>query len=1101
MRKLQVFNWGTFEGLHTIPISEKGHLIIGRSGSGKSSLLDAITALIVPKKWQEFNAAAIKGEKGKHDRSFVSYIRGAWGEQSNEEGEIATQYLRTSTTWSALALEYSNRQGKTVSLIHVLVIKGASLRETDIRHIYFVANRPFDIGQELKDFPPQLDVRKLKQSFADVRMFDDFSKYSEHFMQKFSIRSENALKLLQKAAAIKDLGAKDLNGFLREFMLDKPETYEVSERLVDGFLELESAHTEVVDARRQIEHLTPSEDAYSKYIDNQQELVRLSSLETATDAYKVRQEKRLIEECIEQLKTQDTGLAGQEAQQQQVVDDIYRQVVLYEEEHRAKGGAKIQELEQAIRNAEKERDQRAIKKRQAEEACVKFGRKFPDTSQDYAQLIAEAKEVLDTRKSIFDKDNETLVSVMNTWAEKTKERSGIISELDALKRSQSNIDPRVLRLRDQIVAALNLPEDSLPFIGELIEVRKEAADWHGAIERLLRGFALSILVSEDLYRKVSDYINRTFLAGQIVYYRALSHGVTFSRELDSRSVISKLTIKENIHKPWLKSELAKRFDYVCATDMSEFRAAEYSLTKEGQIKQGENKHVKDDRKRIDDQLAWVLGSDNTGKKRLYEGALKTLDREIADLAKQKGQLKRNLETLQERILGCQALVNISWEEVDIISSYERVRALMQTRDELRAASSTTLKELEDKIRQSKEKRASEETNLNNIKASRIAIAKEFASLEIRLTRVVSDISAMPLSADKEEALAERFTAVRDRLTLSTLDNVTGKVSGQIKNEILTLTEDQAELKGAMEKSFNDFLREFSRFRGDLKAEIGYASDFMNILDKLRKDGLPKVEDKFFKMLEEQSENNISALSNHIKEGRKLIRVRMEEVNSVLETAPYNPDTYLKIVVNDRHLPQIREFQAEISKALDKSWLTTREDAEKRFLIFKNLVTRLKSEDKADILWKNQVLDVRQHVEFIGKEYDLSTKQEIQVHRAGTGKSGGQREKLSATCVAAALRYQLGGEDSELPMYSPIIIDEALANSDSNYMEAIINIFMTFGFQLVLATPGKGVMTIEPYIGGATVIDIEEQKYSSALQISYNEELKKLDVPLGTLIHG
>ena len=145
--------------------------------------------------------------------------------------------------------------------------------------------------------------------------------------------------------------------------------------------------------------------------------------------------------------------------------------------------------------------------------------------------------------------------------------------------------------------------------------------------------------------------------------------------------------------------------------------------------------------------------------------------------------------------------------------------------------------------------------------------------------------------------------------------------------------------------------------------------------------------------------------------------------------------------------------------------------------------------------------MRQHVEFIGKEYDLSTKQELQVHRAGTGKSGGQREKLSATCVAAALRYQLGGEDSEPPMYSPIIIDEALANSDSNYMEAIINIFMIFGFQLVLATPGKGVMTIEPYIGGASVIDIEEQKYSSVLQISYNEELKKLDVPLDTLIHG
>jgi uncharacterized protein YPO0396 len=47
MSRLQVFNWGTFDGLHNIPISEHGFLFVGRSGSGKTTLLDAIAALIV----------------------------------------------------------------------------------------------------------------------------------------------------------------------------------------------------------------------------------------------------------------------------------------------------------------------------------------------------------------------------------------------------------------------------------------------------------------------------------------------------------------------------------------------------------------------------------------------------------------------------------------------------------------------------------------------------------------------------------------------------------------------------------------------------------------------------------------------------------------------------------------------------------------------------------------------------------------------------------------------------------------------------------------------------------------------------------------------
>src|SRR6266404_1910780 len=92
--KLQVFNWGTFSGVHDVPVAEKGFLFVGRSGSGKTTLLDAISALLVPPRWIDFNAAAREGARRGSDRNWVSYVRGAWTEQTEgDSGEVVTRYL------------------------------------------------------------------------------------------------------------------------------------------------------------------------------------------------------------------------------------------------------------------------------------------------------------------------------------------------------------------------------------------------------------------------------------------------------------------------------------------------------------------------------------------------------------------------------------------------------------------------------------------------------------------------------------------------------------------------------------------------------------------------------------------------------------------------------------------------------------------------------------------------------------------------------------------------------------------------------------------------------------------------------------------------
>ena len=49
LHRLEVFNWGTFDArVWTLALDGRNHLLTGDIGSGKSTLVDAVTTLLVP---------------------------------------------------------------------------------------------------------------------------------------------------------------------------------------------------------------------------------------------------------------------------------------------------------------------------------------------------------------------------------------------------------------------------------------------------------------------------------------------------------------------------------------------------------------------------------------------------------------------------------------------------------------------------------------------------------------------------------------------------------------------------------------------------------------------------------------------------------------------------------------------------------------------------------------------------------------------------------------------------------------------------------------------------------------------------------------------
>ena len=160
-------------------------------------------------------------------------------------------------------------------------------------------------------------------------------------------------------------------------------------------------------------------------------------------------------------------------------------------------------------------------------------------------------------------------------------------------------------------------------------------------------------------------------------------------------------------------------------------------------------------------------------------------------------------------------------------------------------------------------------------------------------------------------------------------------------------------------------------------------------------------------------------------------------------------------------------------------------AERRFNTLEEIMRRFASSDHVDRTWRTQVLDTRLHVTFLAEEIDAAGRVHA-TYDSGAAMSGGQQQKLVVFCLAAALRYQLADADDGVPSYGTVILDEAFDKADTRFTRMALDVFVEFGFHLVLATPQKLLQTIEPYVGGATSVENPDRRRSRVANVPWDE---------------
>lgn len=150
LRRLEIYNWGTFDQhIWSFDLSGRNALLTGDIGSGKSTLVDAVTTLLLPSHRISYNKAA--GAETR-ERSLRSYVLGHYkSERSETHGSSRPVSLRDASSYSVILGVFGNSDfDTTTTLAQVFWTKDAQQGQPE--RFFAVADADLTIREHFSDF-------------------------------------------------------------------------------------------------------------------------------------------------------------------------------------------------------------------------------------------------------------------------------------------------------------------------------------------------------------------------------------------------------------------------------------------------------------------------------------------------------------------------------------------------------------------------------------------------------------------------------------------------------------------------------------------------------------------------------------------------------------------------------------------------------------------------------------------------------------------------------------------------------------------------------------------------------------------------------------
>jgi uncharacterized protein YPO0396 len=1071
LERFEVYNWGTLhQRVWGLNCHGDNALLTGDIGSGKSTLVDGISTLLVAPQKITYNKAAGAEARERTPRTYVlGYYKSERGDAGSAAKPIA---LRDYNQYSVILGRFSNDElGQQVTLAQVFWWKDTQGQPA---RFYVVADASLSIAEHFSGFGKNIDrLRKRLRDITRVELYDTFPPYGAAYRRRLGIDNEQAMDLFYQTVSMKSVG--NLTEFVRAHMLEPFAVEERIEALIHHFDDLTRAHEAVQKAKQQIERLTPLVEDCEKHVSLVGHVDELRKCRDALAPWFASLKGELLEKRLSKLQTEarrlEERLAGLEAKNSEDTAkcEALKTAIGHE------GGDRLAAIELDLATRIENRNHRT--KQAARYGELARAVELPatlnaETFHANRSLIISKRDEIQARQAEAQSAVTDATLVVRELNEQHKVLTG---EVESLRRRRSNIPARMLAIREKLCEALKLDEQAVPFAGELIQVRHDAQDWEGAIERLLHSFGLSLLVEDTHYNRVAEWVDRNHLNGRLQYYRTREAIQGGTAALDQPTVRNKVQIEPTSpFYRWLEAAIQKRFDHTCCATIDELRRAQHGVTRAGQIKGGGERHEKDDRYAIDDRTQYVLGWSNERK-------IAALEKQRADVATRGQTAHRRLSVLheQQREVGAkkttldQLAVFETFRELDWQTVATEIDQLEQERRQLEE-SSDVLRTLRQQLQTAQDILARTTKDHNDC-------LKEQGGNETRIqaTQQQQTECATALGTIQEETRFEyfpRLEAMREDALGTTA--LTVESCNPRQHEMREWIQKKIDAGGARLKQLGEKI--VSAMRGyteaypqetrEVDVAVESAPEFVAMLTRLRSDDLPRFESRFKLLLNQNTIREVANFQSQLNRERQTITERIDRINQSLKDIDYNNGRFIVLEAATSVDVDIRDFQHELRACTEGALTGSDDDAysEAKFVQVKRIIDRFRGREgtaELDRRWTRMVTDVRNWYIFSASERWREDGTEYEHYTDSGGKSGGQKEKLAYTVLAASLAYQFGIDagTSRPRSFRFVVIDEAFGRGSDESSRYGLELFHKLNLQLLVVTPLQKIHIIEPYV--------------------------------------
>lgn len=1087
--RFELYNWGTFnERAWVFELDGRNTLLTGDIGSGKSTIVDGITTLLLPAHRISYNKAAGADTR---ERDLRSYVLGHYkSERVETTGTTRPVGLRGPQHYSVLLGVFAHdARGDTTTVAQVF---RAREDHSQPERFYVVADCDLTIADHFSEVGDTL--QQLRQRLRDLgaRIYDHFPDYGRDVRRRLGIESDQALDLFHQTVSMK--AVDNLNEFVRSHMLEPFDMSERIQSLIGHFDDLTRAHDAVVRARDQLELLVPLMEQLAEHDELSQRLDILDRVDEMVPVYFARRRHemltgRLVEldvtiaELTDQVQQYDADLDSLRARGQQLAIDIA-----------SKGGNRLAEIGREIDGLTERWPKRKAVLGDLNRRLQQVGLDEVAHADQFRSVRAHAAartSQLEAEQNAVHRDHGDR---SHEWRLRATEIEEVRAELRSLQARRSNLPSASLDLRDQLATALGISSDDLPFAGELLQVRSEAAEWEGAAERVLRNFALSLLVPDQHYERVATWINSRHLGTRLVYYRVPPRLVP-ARAPDRSAGFPLLLDFVEIQpasefEPWLRNELSRRADHACVESVHDFRRADKAVTREGQVK-SRDRHEKDDRRRVDDRREYVLGWSNERKiEALVEHATK-LHESGTPLREAIARLEARRSELAEQLTQLAVIAERDdWSAFDWEGDVQRIAHLEAEAERITSDSDILRALTAEQAHVTTEITRTE--NLVSARRDELGGARgERRQVEHRvddLAKVLAD------DADVDGEIASEIARlVPSELSaeLSGIDEIERNVAQHFHGERVDVLDRRGKCAQRIVRHMSAFRSRYPRDVAELDDSVESGPEYRELHDRVAHDDLPRFEDEFKRSLRENTIHEIAGLAAQLNRDSQTIRERIARINTSLQSIDYNPQRYIVLVPEKTPNTEIRAFQENLRAVTTDIVGNNDQYSEQRFLQVKEIIDRFKGREGStdqDRAWTRRVTDVRQWFIFSASERWRADDTEHESYTDSDGKSGGQKEKLAYTILAASLAYQyrLDTIDPRKAGFRFVVIDEAFGRGSDDSTRYALKLFTRLGLQLLIVTPLQKIHVIEPHVECLGFVDNLNDSYSRLQRVTIQE---------------